>query len=122
MKAAMSEQNLRAVTVFPVPTLPERNAVHDRPSRAIGRNKVSSLPICSSRWIRSLGMYAKSRTEPSRMMAEAFSNMRPQKSAPSRNAMRPSIMPILADFSALCGSLNTMNAQYTNTASARTTR
>ena len=75
MKAAISAQNLRAVTVLPVPTLPERNAVQDRPSRAIGRNSVSSRPIWSSRCMRSFGIYAKSRTNPSRIIAEAFSNM-----------------------------------------------
>lgn len=75
MNAAISAQNLRAVTVFPVPTLPVRKAVHCLPSRAMGRNRVSSLSICSSRWTRSFGMYAKSRTEPSRMIVAAFSNM-----------------------------------------------
>lgn len=51
----MSSQNLLAVTVFPVPTPPVRNAVHPRPSAARGRNSVSSLAICSSRWTRFLG-------------------------------------------------------------------
>ena len=51
----MSSQNLLAVTVFPVPTPPVRNAVHARPSMASGRKSVSILAICSSRWTRVLG-------------------------------------------------------------------
>lgn len=44
----MSAQNLFAVTVLPVPTLPMRNAVHDRPSLASGVKRVSRVRICSS--------------------------------------------------------------------------
>ena len=48
-------ENLVAVTVFPVPTLPVRNAVHGRPDSARGLKSVSSLAICSSLWTRFLG-------------------------------------------------------------------
>lgn len=52
----MSAQNLRAVTVLPVPTPPVRNAVHGRPSRASGLNSVSRRENWASLWTRSLGM------------------------------------------------------------------
>ncbi|GEM_PF-2559855 len=55
MNADMSEQNLRAVTVFPVPTLPTSSAEHWRPSSARGRNSVSSLEICMPRLTRLRG-------------------------------------------------------------------
>ena len=71
----MSRQNLRAVTVFPVPTPPVRNAVHWRPSRASGRNSVSRRESCPSLLTRLFGMYAKSRTDPSRMIVDLRSNM-----------------------------------------------
>ena len=48
-------ENLVAVTVFPVPTLPVRNAVQGRPDSARGLNSVSSLAICSSLWTRLAG-------------------------------------------------------------------
>lgn len=56
MKSDMSMQNLRAVTVFPVPTPPVRNAVHWRPSAASGRNSVSRRDLWTSLWTRSRGM------------------------------------------------------------------
>ena len=44
-----------AKTVFPVPTLPVRNAVQGRPDSARGLKSVSSLAICSSLWTRLAG-------------------------------------------------------------------
>ncbi len=120
----MSAQNLLAVTVFPVPTPPHSSAEHWRPSMANGRNRVSSLESCSSRWTRSWGMYEKSRTDPSRMMTDLLSNIFPPRQmsmTPSRNETRPRIIPILATFSALRGSLNTDTALTKNATSARTT-
>ncbi len=91
---------------------------------ASGRNRVSSLESCSSRWTRLCGMYEKSRTDPSRMMTDLLSNIAspPQISkTPRRNETRPRIIPTLATFSALRGSLKTDTALTKNAISARTT-
>ncbi len=53
--ALRSSQKRLAVTVFPVPTPPVRNAVQERPWSARGRNRSSMRDICSSRWIRAFG-------------------------------------------------------------------
>ena len=52
MYSVRSALNLAAVTVFPVPTLPVRNAVQDLPLSASGLNRVSRRAICDSLWTR----------------------------------------------------------------------
>ncbi len=50
-----SSQKRLAVAVFPVPTPPVRNAVHERFWSARGRNSSSRRDICSSRCTRAFG-------------------------------------------------------------------